>query len=94
MGRRAALQRARALYRGAAVVLLNTLLLLTLLNGLAALSTADRATQRDTEGERAWLIEAYGLAQLAKGYPGWDREELEAFLRETSRWHSEYEAFT
>lgn len=88
----------RNLYRGTAIIVLNTLILFALLNAIAAIVLwRQDARSRGTgprKYEQAWLIDGYGLDTLARNYPGMSRQDLVAFLYETSNWFQTYEPFT
>src|SRR6185436_8929603 len=87
------MRRIRSAYELIAVIALNTVLLFTALNLVAAAWLHFRPSVATTYG-RAWLIESYGLDTLGRNYPGMSREDLTTLLYETSNWIQDYEPFT
>jgi hypothetical protein len=80
-------------YTVAALVILNTILLLVAVNLVAAAILAGDG-DRPARYADAWLIDAYGFDVLKRAYPGWDDDDLRVLLAETSNWLFEYEPFT
>src|SRR5688500_605353 len=87
------MQRFRSTYALTAIVLLNTIALIVVVNVAAAAWLRFRRDE-PVKYERAWLIDGYGLDTLARNYPGMSREDVTTLLHETSNWIQEYEPFT
>jgi len=80
------------LYKGAALLVFNTLLLFIGLNGCLALISMLR--HRFSDAQYGPTVQRYGLRYVATAYPGWTPADLKVLLRETTRIRSDYEPFT
>jgi hypothetical protein len=81
------------LYAVTAAVLLNTLIVIAVVN-LAAAAYLAYSVTGPRHYPKAWLVDHYGFDVLKRAYPGWRDDDLKVFLSETSNWLFEYESFT